>query len=94
MQRVQNLAIVVLIVLTVLLSAAITVVLNKLVFARLKRTMNIVTRVVGGEFSQKIVATSADEVGRLEELFEQFRTIFVGLVDEMTKQQAEDDDKS
>lgn len=93
MKRVQNLAIVVLIALTLLLSITIALVLNRLVFVRLKRTMDIVTRVVGGEFSQRIVPASADEVGRLEELFEQFRTIFVGLVDEVTKQQAQDEDK-
>jgi HAMP domain-containing protein len=94
MKRVQNLAIAALVALTLLLSIAMASILNRLVFARLRRTMDIVTRVVGGEFSQKIVPTSADEVGRLEELFEQFRTIFVGLVDDVSKQQSRDDSKS
>ena len=94
MKRVQNLAILFLVVLTLLLSLTMAAVLNRLVFARLKRTMDIVTRVVGGEFSQRIVPTSADEVGHLEELFEQFRTIFVGLVDDVSKQQNGDDSKS
>jgi len=69
-------------------------VLNKLVFVRLRRTMDIVTRVVGGEFSQKIVSASPDEVGQLEDLFEQFRTIFVGVVDEVSKQRTEEEKKS
>jgi HAMP domain-containing protein len=91
---VQALAIAAVIVLTLLLCLAITAVLNKLVFQRLRRTMDIVTRVVGGEFSQKIVPASADEVGKLEYLFEQFRIIFVGVVDEVSKQGAGDGKKS
>lgn len=94
MKRVQNLAVTALILLTLLLSVTMAAVLNTLVFARLKRTMDIVTRVVGGEFSRAIVPASADEVGRLEELFEQFRIIFVGLVDDVSKQQSHDDRKS
>jgi len=76
--------------LTLLISVAMAVMLNRLVFARLRRTMDIVTRVMGGEFSHTIVPSAADEVGRLEELFEQFRTIFVGLVDDVSKQQSRD----
>lgn len=94
MKKVQALAIAAVIVLTLLLCLAITAVLNKLVFQRLRRTMDIVTRVVGGEFSQKIVPASADEVGKLEYLFEQFRIIFVGVVDEVSKQGAGDGKKS
>jgi sensor histidine kinase regulating citrate/malate metabolism len=94
MKRVQNLAIAAVIALTLLLCFTIAIVLNRLVFARLRRTMDIVTRVVGGEFSQKIVPVSSDEVGHLEELFEQFRTIFVGLVDDVSKQQAQEDERS
>jgi HAMP domain-containing protein len=90
MERVQNLAIVALIALALLLCVAIAIVLQRLVFARLKKAMDTVTRVVGGEFSQKIVPASADEVGKLEELFEQFRTIFVGLVDEVSSNQNND----
>jgi HAMP domain-containing protein len=94
MKKVQALGIAAVIVLTLLLCLAITAVLNKLVFQRLRRTMDIVTRVVGGEFTQKIVPASADEVGKLEYLFEQFRIIFVGVVDEVSKQGAGDEKKS
>jgi HAMP domain-containing protein len=90
MEHVQKLSVVALLVLTLLLCLAIAIVLQRLVFVRLKRTMDVVTRVVGGEFNKQIVPTSADEVGRLEELFEQFRSIFVGLVDDVSKQQGED----
>jgi methyl-accepting chemotaxis protein len=94
MKKVQVLGVVAVIILTLLLCLAITAVLNKLVFLRLRRTMDIVTRVVGGEFSQKIVPTSADEVGQLEFLFEQFRTIFIGVVEDVSKQRAADEKRS
>jgi hypothetical protein len=56
--------------------------------------MSIATRVVGGEFGSAIVSASDDEVGKLEQLFEQFRIIFVGVVDELSSRQAADDKKS
>jgi len=76
------------------LSLVIGIVLNRLVFVRLNRTMDIVTRVVGGEFSKQIVPTAADEVGRLEELFEQFRAIFVSVVDDLSRARDEEGKKS
>lgn len=94
MKRVQYLAIVALVALVVVLSLVIGFVLNRLVFVRLSRTMDIVTRVVGGEFSKQIVPASTDEVGRLEELFEQFRTIFVSVVDDLSKAGNEEGKKS
>jgi HAMP domain-containing protein len=94
MKSVQTTAILAIVGLMLLLSIAISAVLSRLVFSRLKRTMDVATRVVGGEFSHQIVPASDDEVGQLELLFEQFRTIFVGVVDELTKLQAKDDKKS
>jgi methyl-accepting chemotaxis protein len=94
MQSVQTMAIVAIIVLMLVLSLAIALILNKLVFARLRHTMSIATRVVGGEFGSAIVSASDDEVGKLEQLFEQFRIIFVGVVDELSSRQAADDKKS
>jgi methyl-accepting chemotaxis protein len=94
MKKVQNLGIAAVVALTMLLSIAIGMVLNKLVFVRLKKTMETVTRVVGGEFTQKIVPTAADEVGHLEELIEQFRTIFVGVVDDLSKESARNEKNS
>lgn len=87
MKHVQSVAVAAIVVLMLILSVALAALLNKLVFARLKATMNTATRVVGGEFTRQIVPTSDDEVGQLERLFEQFRTIFVGVVDDLEKQQ-------
>jgi HAMP domain-containing protein len=94
MKRVQNLAIVALVALVVILSLAIAMVLNRLVFVRLRRTMDVVTRVVGGDISRQIVPASADEVGHLEELFEQFRTIFVSVCDDLTEARKEEPKRS
>jgi methyl-accepting chemotaxis protein len=93
MQKVQTTAIVAIVILMLVLSISIALILNKLVFARLRHTMNVATRVVGGEFGSAIVATSDDEVGQLEQLFEQFRTIFVGVVDDLSARQAADEKK-
>lgn len=91
MQKVQNLSLVMLVLLMLVLSITLAAILHRLIFARLKRTMEVVTRVVGGEFTTKIVPVSHDEVGHLEELFEQFRTIFVGIVDDLSTQQRDED---
>jgi hypothetical protein len=94
MQRVQSTAVIAIALLMILLSVAIALMLNRLVFLRLKRTMEVATRVVGGEFSRQIVPASDDEVGKLELLFEQFRSIFVGVVDDLSKLQEQSDKKS
>ena len=88
MQRVQNLAIATILVVLLVVSVMLFVILNKLVFARLKQTMDTATRVVGGDFERQIIPVSNDEVGKLEALLEQFRAIFVNVVNEL--QQAND----
>ena len=94
MRRVQTTAVVAIALLMLLLSVAMALMLNRLVFLRLKRTMETATRVVGGEFSEQIIPASDDEVGKLELLFEQFRSIFVGVVDDLSKLQEQVDKKS
>lgn len=51
--------------------------LNRLVFQRLQRIIQVATRVVGGDHETEIAVTSDDEVGHIEQLFEQFRQVFV-----------------
>lgn len=94
MKKVQSIVIVALVVLMLVLSVTIAMILNRLVFARLRRTMDVVTRVVGGEFTREIVPVSFDEVGHLEALFEQFRVVFVGVVDDLSHRQTEEQRKS
>jgi signal transduction histidine kinase len=54
--------------------------LNRLVFRRLALIIAAATQVVGGDYESEIHVTSDDEVGRLEELFEQFRQVFVDVL--------------
>jgi HAMP domain-containing protein len=51
--------------------------LRRLVFQRLERIIQTATRVVGGDHETEIKVSSDDEVGQLEQLFEQFRQVFV-----------------
>jgi HAMP domain-containing protein len=62
------------------IGGAIVVLLNRLVFRRIDAVIDAATRVVGGDFDRPIACRSADEVGRLETLLEQFRTVFVSVV--------------
>ena len=54
--------------------------LNTLVFRRLERIIKIATRVVGGDYDSEIRVSSDDEVGQFEQLFEQFRRVFVNVL--------------
>jgi histidine kinase family protein len=80
MRRTQN----VFVVLTVLsLTVGIFLVLtllNRLVFRRLEHIIVVATRVVGGDYESEIKVSSDDEVGQFEQLFEQFRRVFVDLL--------------
>jgi HAMP domain-containing protein len=61
--------------------------LNSLVFRRLQHIIRIATRVVGGDFDSEIVVDSNDEIGQFEQLFEQFRRVFVDLMANVTELQ-------
>jgi HAMP domain-containing protein len=58
----------------------VLVLLNNLVFRRLHHIIKVATRVVGGDYESEIRVGSDDEVGQLEQLFEQFRRVFVDLL--------------
>lgn len=75
-------ALVTIVGLLVALTATLTILMRRLVFSRLERTMDAATRVVGGDFASPIVPVSDDEVGRLEMLLESFRNVFVATVNE------------
>ena len=80
MRNTQNL-LVLLSVIGLLLGALLMItLLNRLVFRRLEHIIVIATRVVGGDFETEIQVGSRDEIGRFEQLFEQFRRVFVDLL--------------
>lgn len=58
----------------------ILILLNHLVFRRLDHIVEIATRVVGGDYHTEINVSSQDEVGQFEQLFEQFRRVFVDVL--------------
>jgi HAMP domain-containing protein len=58
------------------------VMLSRLVFRRLDGIITVATRVVGGDFNSQIKVSSNDEIGQFEQLFEQFRVVFVNLLEE------------
>lgn len=61
--------------------------LDSLVFRRLQHIIAVATRVVGGDFESEIKVKSEDEVGQCEQLFEQFRRVFVDLLSHMPELQ-------
>ena len=67
--------------LTVLLGVVLVAVFQALVVRRLRKMIGVATRVVGGEFDLEIVPSAPDELGEFETLFEQFRMLFVELID-------------
>jgi len=75
------------IVLAILTVAALTLgillvlaLLTRLVFRRLEHIVVVATRVVGGDYESEIQVRSDDEVGQFEQLFEQFRRVFVDVL--------------
>ncbi len=83
LQDMQNKAILYIVVLMVVISVIMIAVFNSLIIKRLRNMVDIATRVVGGDYNMQIAATSNDEIGKFESLFEQFRTVFVSLVNEL-----------
>ncbi len=67
------------ILLMALTGIVMCVLFSRLIVARLQRLIRVATRVVGGEFDLEVVPSAHDEVGKFEELFEQFRKVFVEL---------------
>jgi len=87
MRRTQNILLVATVVSLSLGILLLLTMLNRIIFKRLQHIIKVATRVVGGDFESKIKVSSDDEVGKLEELFEQFRQIFVGILDQVTEMQ-------
>jgi HAMP domain-containing protein len=54
--------------------------LNRLIFRRLEQIIVVATRVVGGDYETEIRIGSTDEIGQFEQLFEQFRRVFIDLL--------------
>lgn len=87
MRHTQNILVLLIIVsLTVGIILVLTL-LNRLVFRRLRHIITVATRVVGGDYETEIRVGSDDEVGQFEQLFEQFRRVFVDLLAHLPEMQ-------
>jgi methyl-accepting chemotaxis protein len=80
MQHTQKVLVLMTVVALTLGMVMVLMLLNRLVFRRLQHIIRIATRVVGGDYESEIQVSSHDEVGELELLFEQFRSVFVTLL--------------
>jgi len=61
----------------------VVVLLNRLVFQRLRDIIQVATRVVGGAYHTAIQVSGNDEVSQFEQLFEQFRHVFVDVLSQV-----------
>ncbi len=80
MRRTQNVQVLLSVIALPLFAFLILTLLNRLVFRRLDQIILVATRVVGGDFESEIHVGSNDEIGSFEQLFEQFRRVFVDLL--------------
>jgi HAMP domain-containing protein len=80
MRHTQNVLVLLTVAALTLGMILVMMLLNRLVFRRLQRIIRAATRVVGGDYESEIQVSSKDEVGELEQLFEQFRQVFVDLL--------------
>lgn len=80
MRHTQNILVLLTVVALTLGTFLVLTLLNRLVFRRLEHIIKVATRVVGGDYETEIHVDSDDEVGQFEQLFEQFRRVFVDLL--------------
>jgi methyl-accepting chemotaxis protein len=85
MRHTQDILVAVIVVSLLLGIVLVLTLLDRLVFRRLQHIIRVATRVVGGEYESEIKAGSGDEVGQLEQLFEQFRRVFVDVLGHVTE---------
>jgi signal transduction histidine kinase len=87
MRQTENILVLVIVVSLLFGMTLVLLLLNQLVFKRLQHIIHVATRVVGGDFESEIKVSADDEVGQLEELFEQFRQVFVNILSQFSELQ-------
>ena len=80
MRRTQRVLVLLTIAALALGTIAVLTLLTRLIFRRLDHIVMVATRVVGGDYQSEIHVSSDDEVGQFEQLFEQFRRVFVDVL--------------
>jgi hypothetical protein len=82
MKEAQNKTILFIIIQAVFICFVIIYILIRLVFRRLNIMIDKATRVIGGDYYNSIDTKSKDEVGQFEYLFDQFRIVFVSVLEQ------------
>ncbi len=90
MRRTQNILVALTVVTLTLGMFLWLTVLNRLVFRRLDHIIVVATRVVGGDYASEIQISNDDEIGQFEQLFEQFRRVFVDVMAHVPELQEKD----
>ncbi len=80
MQHTQQVLVTITVVALAIGTLLVLMLLTRLVFRRLDHIVVVATRVVGGDYKTEIRVSSDDEVGQFEQLFEQFRQVFVDVL--------------
>lgn len=94
MNRSRQHAILTMSAMMILLALVLIGVFQVLVVRRLARMTQVATRVVGGEFNLEVVPAAKDEIGAFETLFEQFRVLFVGLLEQTQGEERSKDESA
>jgi HAMP domain-containing protein len=87
MRHTQNILVLLIVISLALGILLVLTLLNRLVFRRLQHIVAVATRVVGGDYKSEIQVGNDDEIGQFEQLFEQFRRVFVDLLAHMPELQ-------
>jgi len=73
------------IIFAILVAIIMLALMHKFIFKRLESITIKITKLVGGDYTTPINQQINDEVGRFESLLEQFRQIFINMLDRKTK---------
>jgi HAMP domain-containing protein len=87
MQHTQQVLVIITVVALAIGTLLVLMLLTRLVFRRLDHIVMVATRVVGGDYKTEIRVSSDDEVGQFEQLFEQFRQVFVDVLNHVPELQ-------
>jgi len=87
MRRTEHVLVTVTVMALAIGTALVLMLLSQLVFRRLEHIVVVATRVVGGDYATEIRVSNDDEVGQFEQLFEQFRRVFVDVLSQVSEMQ-------
>ncbi|MDZ4166891.1 MAG: hypothetical protein U1E08_04265 [Coriobacteriia bacterium] len=76
----RNRAIAMAAVLAIVMSVALLVALNGLLFKRIKKVIHDAMGAIGGSYDSPIIVVRDDEMGEIETALEQFRILFIDAV--------------